>query len=63
MVAFGRWLIVGDFTVPADTTVDSDLVVSGELRIGDHSVVRGAVKSATLIGGARVMPLPRMGEV
>ncbi|MDB4900633.1 MAG: hypothetical protein JWN53_2441, partial [Gemmatimonadetes bacterium] len=55
MVAFGRWLIVGDFTVPADTTVDSDLVVSGELRIGDNSVVRGAVKSATLIGGARVI--------
>jgi hypothetical protein len=55
LVAFGRWLIDGDFAVPAGATVDSDLVVSGTLRLGDGAVVRGAVKSATLIGGERVL--------
>jgi hypothetical protein len=55
LVAFGRWLIDGDFDVPAGATVDSDLIVSGVLRLGERVVVRGAVKSATLIGGAHVI--------
>lgn len=55
LVAFGRWLIDGDYEVPAGATVDSDLIVSGVLRLGERVVVRGAVKSATLIGGAHVV--------
>jgi predicted acyltransferase (DUF342 family) len=54
-VSFGRWLIDGDFTVPAGATVDSDLVVSGVLKIGEGATVRGAVKSATLMGEDRVV--------
>jgi predicted acyltransferase (DUF342 family) len=56
-VSFGRWLIDGDFTVPAGATVDSDLIISGVLKIGEGATVRGAVKSATLIGEDRVVYL------
>lgn len=50
--AFGRWVIDGDFEVPAGELVVADLVVTGTLRVGAGARVGGAVKSTVLSGGA-----------
>lgn len=53
--SWGRWLIEGDFDVPAGEFVPMDLVVTGRLTIGAGTRVTGAVKAAVLEGGQGVI--------
>jgi hypothetical protein len=46
--SFGRWMVEGDFEVPAATRVPADLVVTGTLRVGAGARLGGAVKSAVI---------------
>jgi predicted acyltransferase (DUF342 family) len=43
--AAGRWLVKGNAEIPADSVVENDLVVTGELRIGARTKIRGSIKS------------------
>ncbi|MEO8621604.1 MAG: hypothetical protein ABI625_11095 [bacterium] len=46
-----RWLVTGDFSVPAGESVPTDLIVSGTLRVGNGAQVHGAVRCDVLIAG------------
>ncbi|MEP6731891.1 MAG: hypothetical protein ABJE10_14685 [bacterium] len=46
-----RWLVSGDFTVPAGESVSTDLIVSGTLHVGNGALLHGAVRCDVLVAG------------
>lgn len=44
-LAGGRCLVKGNLTLPAHSRLDGDLVVTGELRVGEGSEIHGRVKA------------------
>jgi len=42
----GRWIVEGDYTLPADSYHDGDLVVHGNLRVGSGAWITGSVKAS-----------------
>jgi len=48
-IASSRWVVDGDFAVPAGVSVSADLIVSGTLRVGTGALLNGAVRCGVLI--------------